>query len=155
MNKLDIFKSLHATNERLINEPHLIQLYDRYATYNGSNPYETSGIMSMIQHLESHYGTWVPKGGMVEISRSITDLLKRKGAKIFLNSKVEEITTSKNAVSGIIVNGEQIKADYAISNMDIYYSYEKLLSKHKTPKNVSEAERSSSCLLYTSPSPRD
>lgn len=148
MNKLDIFKSLHATNERLINEPHLIQLYDRYATYNGSNPYETSGIMSMIQHLESHYGTWVPKGGMVEISRSITDLLKRKGAKIFLNSKVEEITTSKNAVSGIIVNGEQIKADYAISNMDVYYSYEKLLSKHKTPKNVSKAERSSSALIF-------
>ena len=102
----------------------------------------------MIQHLESHYGTWVPKGGMVGISRSITDLLKRKGAKIFLNSKVEEITTSKNAVSGIIVNGEQIKADYAISNMDIYYSYEKLLSKHKTPKNVSEAERSSSALIF-------
>ena len=46
------------------------------------------------------------------------------------------------------MNGEQIKADYAISNMDIYYSYEKLLSKHKTPKNVSEAERSSSALIF-------
>ena len=148
LKKLDIFKSLHSTNKRFIKEKHLVQLYDRYATYNGSNPYETSGIMSMIQHLESHYGTWIPQGGMVEISKSLTSLIQKKGAKIFLNSKVEKITTSGNQVSGIVSNGQQFDANYVISNMDIYYSYSKLLKDHKIPKSVSSSERSSSALIF-------
>ena len=148
LKKLDIFKSLHSTNKRFIKEKHLVQLYDRYATYNGSNPYETSGIMSMIQHLESHYGTWIPQGGMVEISKSLTSLIQKKGAKIFLNSKVEKITTSGNQVSGIVSNGQQFDANYVISNMDIYYSYSKLLKDHKIPESVSSSERSSSALIF-------
>ena len=67
--KFDINKTLNDTNEKFLKEPHLVQLYNRYATYNGSNPYETSGIMSLIQHLESHFGTWIPDNGMVQISK--------------------------------------------------------------------------------------
>ena len=78
---LDINKSLNRTNKYQLKDPHLVQLYNRYATYNGSNPYETSGIMTLIQHLESHYGTWIPTGGMIQISKSITSLLRKKGVK--------------------------------------------------------------------------
>ena len=49
----------------------LIQLFDRFATYNGSSPYLTPGIMSMIPHLEQYYGTFFPKGGMHSITESI------------------------------------------------------------------------------------
>ena len=45
---LDINISLHEYNTSNFNDPKLIQLFDRFATYNGSSPYLTPGIMSMI-----------------------------------------------------------------------------------------------------------
>ena len=66
LSRLSIFeigKTLSEVNESILKEPHLVQFYNRYATYNGSSPYSTPGIMTVIQHLESHYGTYIPEGG--------------------------------------------------------------------------------------------
>ena len=144
----DINKSLNDANKKYLKEPHLVQLYNRYATYNGSNPYETSGIMSLIQHLESHFGTWIPEHGMVDISKSITNLIKAKGAKIHLNSNVDEIVVEKNQVRGVVSKGEIIQSDYVVSNMDIFFTYERLLKNFDMPKRVSKSERSSSALIF-------
>ena len=146
--KFDINKTLNDTNEKYLKEPHLVQLYNRYATYNGSNPYETSGIMSLIQHLESHFGTWIPHNGMVQISKSITRLLEEKGVKIYLNSHVEEVLIENRKAKGVILNGEKIMSDYVVSNMDVFFTYEKLLKSFKMPKRVYKSERSSSALIF-------
>ena len=148
LRSLDIFKSLNQTNQLFLREPHLVQLYNRYATYNGSNPYETPGIMSLIQHIESHYGTWVPKKGMVEISKSLTRLLKKKGAKIYLNSNVDEIITKGNKAIGVLSNGKEFESDYVVSNMDIFFTYKKLLKNIEMPKRVNRSERSSSAVIF-------
>ena len=42
------FKSLHQVNEEQLKNPYLIQFFNRFATYNGSDPYQTSGIMSLF-----------------------------------------------------------------------------------------------------------
>jgi len=60
--------SLHNVNHKQLKEPHLVQFYDRFATYNGSDPYQTPGMMTLIQHLEQHFGTFVPDKGMVDIT---------------------------------------------------------------------------------------
>ena len=104
--------------------------------------------MTLIQHLESQYGTWIPSGGMVQISRSITSLLKRKGVKIYLNSHVDKIIVKRNKATGILSNGKEHTSDYIISNMDIFFTYEKLLKNFKIPKRVSKAERSSSAVIF-------
>ena len=62
MSTLDIGTNLNTLNEQMLGEPHLVQMFNRYATYNGSSPYRTPGIMSMIPHLELHGGTYFPKG---------------------------------------------------------------------------------------------
>ncbi|MGY8915924.1 MAG: phytoene desaturase family protein, partial [Flavobacteriales bacterium] len=74
LGKLDVDNTLHAINEKTFKSQKLVQLFNRFATYNGSSPYQTPGIMSMIPHLEMHYGTFFPKGGMVQISRSLYEL---------------------------------------------------------------------------------
>ena len=37
-------------------DPRLVQLFDRYATYNGSDPYQAPATLSMIPHLEHGIG---------------------------------------------------------------------------------------------------
>ena len=46
-----LFKSLNAYNEKAFKSPKLVQLFNRFATYNGSNPYKAPAMLSLISHL--------------------------------------------------------------------------------------------------------
>ena len=151
LSKLSIFeigKTLSEVNESVLKEPHMVQFYNRYATYNGSSPYSTPGIMTVIQHLESHYGTFIPEEGMHSITKSLYELAKRKGVVFNFNKQVSEITLKRNRAAALIVEGEELPFDTIISNMDIYLTYEKLLPKIKLPRNVKIQERSSSAVIF-------
>jgi phytoene desaturase len=144
----ELEKSLHQANTQSFSSPHLIQLFDRYATYNGSDPYQTSGIMTLIQHLESAYGTFVPKKGMVSITESLFGLAKRLGVKFSFETGVKEIKVKLGVVSGIKTNSGSFSSDYVISNMDVFHTYKKLLPNETPPINRLKQERSSSAVIF-------
>lgn len=146
--KMEIGKTLDQVNQAQLAEPHLVQFFNRYATYNGSSPYQTPGIMTLIQHLESHYGTFIPKGGMVQISQSLFALAKRQGVVFHFDKKVEQILIQRKKAIGIKVLGKEVFADCVVSNMDIYPTYKQLLPNLKMPRNVRKEERSSSAVIF-------
>ena len=61
LGSLGINKTLNELNKDSFENPKLVQLFNRYATYNGSSPYMTPGIMSLIPHLEMSIGTFYPE----------------------------------------------------------------------------------------------
>ena len=140
--------TLHKVNTRRLKEPHLVQFYDRFATYNGSNPYQTPGMMTLIQHLEQHYGTFVPEKGMVDITNSLVALAKRKGVQFHFNTAVEEIVIEHQLTTGIRVNGTTHKADVVVSNMDVVPTYRHLMPTQKAPEKSLQQERSSSAVIF-------
>ena len=148
ISSLNIGKSLHALNKQYFKNELVVQMFDRYATYNGSNPYQTPGIMSLIQHLENHYGTYLPTEGMDSISQSLYSLACENGVKFYFNETVERIFTKDGKVKGIATDKREIESDIIISNMDIYHTYKKLLPSYKIPKKVKNNERSSSALVF-------
>ena len=143
-----INKTLDTVNQDELKEPHLVQLFNRFATYNGSSPFKTPGMMTLIQHLEQEYGTFVSEKGMINIPKSIFDLAKRNGVKFQFNELVNEIVVKNNKVVGVKVNNTVIKSDFVVSNMDIVPTYKKLLKKSYQPKKVLNQERSSSALIF-------
>ena len=140
--------TLHKVNTRRLKEPHLVQFYDRFATYNGSNPYQTPGMMTLIQHLEQHYGTFVPEKGMVDITNSLVALAKRKGVQFHFNTAVEEIVIEHQLATGIRVNGTTHKANVVVSNMDVVPTYRHLMPTQKAPEKSLQQERSSSAVIF-------
>ena len=144
----ELQKSLHQANTQSFSSTHLIQLFDRYATYNGSDPYQTSGIMTLIQHLESAYGTFVPKKGMVSITESLYGLAKRLGVKFSFETVVKEIKVELGVISGIKTKSGSFSSDYVISNMDVFHTYKKLLPNEILPINRLKQERSSSAVIF-------
>ena len=70
-------------------------MYDRYATYNGSSPFQTPGIMTLVQHLEQEFGTYIPIRGMEQITLCLFELAKRKGVVFNMSEKVKEIIVEK------------------------------------------------------------
>ena len=87
----EIQKSLNQANSDSFKSKHLIQFFNRYATYNGSNPYQTPGIMSVIQHLEKNYGTYVAEKGMFSIAESLFELAKKVGVKFEFETEIDNI----------------------------------------------------------------
>lgn len=146
--KLHLSENLNEVNKKYFNNAKLVQLFNRFATYNGSSPYKTPGIMSMIPHLEMHYGTFYPTGGMHEISQSLTRFAIEKGVKFHLNTKVNQIISEGNKIRGIQTDQGEIEADLVISNMDVFNSYQNLLKEAKKPTKTLQQERSSSALIF-------
>ena len=144
----EIDTSLNDVNTRQLKEPHLVQFYNRFATYNGSNPYKTPGMMTLVQHLEQHYGTYIPKKGMGDISASLYALAKRIGVSFHLSSPVTEILVENKKAIGVCVNEEKHLADLVVSNMDVVPTYRKLLPNQKQPEKVLSQERSSSAVIF-------
>lgn len=144
----EIGKSLHQVNQQQLQEPHLVQLYDRYATYNGSSPYKTPGIMTLIQHLEQHFGTFIPNKGMEDITDSIYQLALRNGVRFHFDTNVSEILVkNKNAV-GVVANNVSHFSDVLVSNMDIVPTYRKLMPLQAQPEKTLQQERSSSAVIF-------
>lgn len=148
MRSLDLNSSLHSHNKSRFKDPRLVQLFDRFATYNGSDPYQTPGIMSMIPHLEQYFGTYFPKGGMHSITQSIYDLAKDIGVNFNFNTKVEKILVEKNRAVGIRIKDKKLYSDIIVSNSDVVPTYRNLLKDKKAPEKILNQPRSSSALIF-------
>lgn len=145
---LDTGTTLDTVNRKSFRNPRLVQLFNRYATYNGSSPYRTPGIMSMIPHLEMHYGTFLPRKGMHAISQSLYDLAIRQGVKFHLGEPVERIVVKQGCAQAVRTAGGEFDADVVVSNMDVYPTYRKLLPDQPQPEAVLARERSGSALIF-------
>lgn len=145
---LDIFTTMNQVNQRLLGHPKLVQLFNRFATYNGSNPYKVPGLLSIIPHFEHQIGTFYPEGGMHAITESLFNLAKQKGVQFFFNAPVKKILVYKRRVTGLEVNGEKRHYDRIISNMDVFFTYKKLLKDQKQPRRILGQEKSTSAIIF-------
>lgn len=146
--QLHLFSSMHRVNEKKIKEPHLVQLFDRFATYNGSDPYRAPGVLTMIPHLEHNVGTFFPKGGMISIPRALVQLAIRCGVKFHLDTEVDRIRVEKGIARGVESGATFFPADVVISNMDVIPTYRRLLAQEPAPEKTLAQERSSSALIF-------
>lgn len=146
--KLPLLGSLNGSLKKRFRSEKIIQLFNRYATYNGSNPYSTPAMMQLIPHLENGIGAFLPEKGMYDISRTLYNLAHENGAVFHFNSSVEEIIHDGSKVKGVRVNGEVISSEIVISNLDITPTYRYLLKNFKAPERLLNQEKSSSALIF-------
>ena len=148
LHRLDFFRNMNQANEGFFKDPRLVQLFNRYATYNGSNPYETPATLNIIPHLEFNIGAFFPEQGMHSITLSLYELAKRLGVEFHFNARVDKILLENRQIRGIQVNSEKIAHNLVVSNMDIVNTYKKLLSDQPQPKLLLNQPKSSSALIF-------
>ena len=145
---LKLTQTMHAVHAQRFRSPKMVQLFDRFATYNGSTPYQAPGTLAMIPHLEFGFGTFVPYGGMVAITESLVALAKRQGVQFHYGQRVERILVANRRATGLLVGGTELPADVVVSNMDVTPTYRRLLPDLKAPEKTLSQERSSSALIF-------
>jgi phytoene desaturase len=139
---------MHQNNSRTFTNPKTVQIFDRFATYYGANPYKASAMFNLIPHLEHQNPAYFPKGGMYSIIESLTALAKDLGVKFFTGQKVDEIIVWSKQVRGLSVNKKILDFDVVVSNLDISNTYRKLLPLHKTPKSLQKQNLSASAIVF-------
>lgn len=146
--KLDPFCTLHKRNCRWLSHPKVVQIFDRYATYNGSSPYKAPATLRIIAHLEHNKGAFFPEKGMYDIVKTLTSLAQSQGVQFHFNAGVEQVFTENLQVKAIRVNGQNVPFEIVVSDMDIVNFYRNLLPGIRLPAHQLSHERSSSAVIF-------
>ncbi|HET8828941.1 MAG TPA: 1-hydroxycarotenoid 3,4-desaturase CrtD [Pelobium sp.] len=146
--QIDAFRTMAKANAAFFSDEKMVQYANRFATYNGSNPYQAPATLNVIPHLEQNLGAYFPKGGMYNITKSLVKLAEDLGVKFYHNQTVDEIVVENKKVKGVMVAGKFLESEIVVSNMDVYFTYKKLLKDQKQPQKILKQERSSSALIF-------
>lgn len=146
--QLNLFESMHEINHIRLNHPKLVQLFDRFATYNGSNPYKAPGVLNNIPHLEFGIGSFFPEKGMHQILNACMKLAQESGVEFRFGERVTAIETNKKKVRGVTTQTGFYPAEVVVSNSDVKQTYKQLIPKQKAPQKTMAQEPSSSALIF-------
>ena len=148
--RLSPFSSLHAANARAFADPRAVQLFDRYATYNGSSPFRTPATMRIIPHVEYAYGGYALAGGIVALPRALERVARELGVEFRLGTRVARIVTEAGRCRGLEVGGEFCACDFVVSNADLLSTYQALLQEPQAAeaRRAARLEPSSSGLVF-------
>lgn len=146
ISKLDPFRTMNEAVGSFFTDSRIIQLFNRYATYNGSNPFSAPATLNIIPHVEYNMGGYLVKEGMFALPEALESLAIKKGIRFFYNTNVSKIRIENSKVSGIIANRKEISYSTIISNADVSYTHNHLLN---SPLKFSrKTETSSSAIIF-------
>lgn len=150
INKIDSFRTMNDANESFFKDNKTVQLFNRYATYNGSNPYLAPATLNIISHVEYNQGSFIPLDGIYSITKALWKLAEKKGVNIFVNQKVHEIILEDKEAKAIKVDDKVLNYDKIISNVDVNFTFNNLIKNFhsKESKRYSQKEPSFSGLVF-------
>ena len=141
-------QSLNTINQNYFKHPALVRLFNRYGTYNGSNPYKMPSLFNIISHLEHNVGAYMPSNGIHAIPKTMYQLAVEEGVQFYFKQRVDKIIQREKNATAIVANGQTYHADVVVSNMDVQLTYEKLLPDFNAPKKYLNNEISTSALIF-------
>ena len=144
---LPLTQTLDQWNARTGHEK-LRQLFNRYATYNGSDPYRAPAMLHVIPHLEFSMGTFAPEGGMHAIVKALHTTALNLGVTIHTATPVERILTENGRVRGVLTSMGEHNADVVVSGADVTPTYRQMLPNHRAPERILNAESSTSGVIF-------
>ncbi len=126
---LDPLHTVDQAVRRYIRSPHLRQVFNRYATYNGSSPYRAPATFAIIPYIEFAEGGWYIKGGMYRLAEALLELATSLGVEIETRAEVTEVRIRNGMAQGVrLGDGRQIDADRVIVNVDALHGLRHLVA---------------------------
>jgi phytoene desaturase len=146
--KLNAFSTMHDVIRRRFTSSKMIQLFDRYATYNGSSPYRAPGTLNVIAHLEHNTGAWFPEKGMREIVEVLGGLARRCGVTFHAGEPVLSVVKDGKRITGVETSEGLMAAQVVVSDVDVIPFYRNLLKEEGPARRQERQERSTSALIF-------
>ena len=109
----------------------LVQILEFPVLFLGAKPSDTPSFYSFMNFADFGLGTWHPKNGMYAVVEAIEALAKELGVTFQTNATIEEITVVGKKATGLIVNGDFVKADIIVSGADYHHTETLLDTKYR------------------------
>lgn len=91
-------RSINDLSNKFFKSKKLRQLMDRYSTYNGSSPYLSPQLFSIIPYIEYKFGSYNVKGGIYKIAEALESLCREYNVKMNYGYELTGIEHEKNEI---------------------------------------------------------
>jgi phytoene desaturase len=124
------FTSLRSLGRQYLRDPRLQQLFERYATYAGSDPRRAPAALATIPYVEQTFGAWHVGGGLARLATATYDRCRDRGVVFRFGADVVEVMLDGGRASGVrLADGEALPADVVVANADASHLYRDLLPR--------------------------
>ena len=146
--RIGAFSTMAQANSALLRDPKVTAIFNQYASYNGSDPFQAPSTLNLIAHYELGLGASYPVGGMHQVTESLTALAHRSGVQFRLNTRVDEIVCAKGRVTGVRCGTDTMSFDSVFANADVHSVYSHLMPKAPRPSVSLRQPLSSSVIVF-------
>ncbi len=167
--QIDPFRSMARANRAKLRDPRLVQLFNRLASYNGSNPYRAPATFNLIGAVEQVFGAYGVRGGIYAIPAMLAEVAAELGVVFRYGTPVQRILRAGardragggrhsrgrhpgrgGRVWGVQVDGQELRFDAVVTNLDPERTYRELLEDTEAPwyRRYLESEPSSSAVVF-------
>ncbi len=126
--RLRSYESVWSMVSRHLKDDRLRRAFSIQPLLVGGNPFDTTSIYGMINHLERAHGLWFAMGGTGALVDALERLMREQGIEIDLGTTISRIEVSDGRATGVrLEDGRRVNADLVVSNMDPVHVYRNLL----------------------------
>lgn len=126
--RLRSYESVWSMVSRFLKDDRLRRAFSIQPLLVGGNPFDTTAIYGMINHLERTHGIWFAKGGTGALVDALEKLMVEEGITVTLNTTIDRIKLDGTRATGVVLaDGAAIDADLVVSNMDPVHVYRHML----------------------------
>jgi phytoene desaturase len=149
--KINFWRTMHDFHRKIFRNPKMVQVFDRYATFNGSNPYLTPATFSVISQVDLFQDTYLPENGVRDIVLQIYNLALMAGVNFRFNCHVDKV--NKVEIQGknqfeIVWHEESKVYDSVVFNVDPLTVQKKKIVPFYKEINLNTKELSSSAIVF-------
>jgi phytoene desaturase len=141
MLRIDAFRTMDAAVRAHFHSPYLRRLFNRYATYNGSSPYQAPATLCLIPYVELAGGGWYIAGGLYRLAEALRELARELGVEVRTCAPVREVLFDPARPGGRprargvrLAGGAELAAETVVVNADPLYAYRALVPPAYRPR---------------------
>jgi phytoene desaturase len=135
--KVATFATVAGSVEKRFSDSHLRQLFQRFATYNGSNPFKAPATFNVIPYVEATFGAWYLKGGMARLPEVLGRLVRQMGVEVLEETEVKSL----NGGGARLAGGDVVQADAFVINADVIEAHRRWIRVPGWESEVARLEK--------------
>jgi phytoene desaturase len=133
-------RTLRWLGERYLTDPRQRMLFERYATYTGSDPRRAPAALGVVPFVEQRFGGWYLRGGLRTLADELAGRVIALGGTIRTGTEVTRILVEGGRASGVrLADGGRLAADVVVANADAAHVYRDLLPQPSVLRRLRRA----------------
>lgn len=135
------WRTMRQLGNSTLTDLRLGMVFDRYATYAGSDPRRCPAALVTIPFVEQSFGVWHVGGGLHRLADALHERCVQRGVQFRFNVDVDRISTDDQGVTGVDTGVGHHAADIVVANADSRDVYRRLVDDPRTKSMRARLDR--------------